>query len=103
MHQSEAAVARSRRIFARRAAARDRHVVELLHLFRRIALEADGAAVRGSCRFPVDRLCDAEGPAIVPIEEPRMARRSLIVDGLPLETEHAENLVVERLGPLEIA
>ena len=73
VHRAERAVAKAGRILARRPPIRNRDVVELLHLLRRIALEADGAAVRCACRFAVDRLGDAEGSAVMAIEESRMA------------------------------
>src|SRR3954465_4294550 len=59
------AVARAGCTLDRRAALRDRRVVELLQLFGRLALEADGAAVGMGRRLAVDRLRHAEGAAVV--------------------------------------
>ena len=66
------AVAQSRRVFDGGAAVRNGRVVELNHLFRRFALEANGAAVGKGRLFAVDGLADPKGVAVVSLEKPGM-------------------------------
>ena len=52
--------------------------MKLLCLLRRVALEADGAAVGGGGGLAIDRLADAEHVAASLIEEPHMTGRCLV-------------------------
>ena len=69
VHGTLLALAETGWILDRRASVGNRRVVELPHLLRRTALEADGPAVRGSGRLAVDRFADTEGSTVVPVEQ----------------------------------
>ena len=101
MHGAHGAFAQARRIFHGGAAVGHRHVVQLFHLFRGVALEADGAAVGAGGRLAVERLGDRQGVAVVAVEQPHDAGSGLVTDRLA-GAEHAEYRVVEPLGTFDI-
>ncbi len=78
VHCSHRAVTQARRVFNGFATMRDRRVVKFLHLLRRAASEANGAAVRTGRVFPVDRLTDAESTSCMPVEETDVTRSCLV-------------------------
>ena len=101
VHRPHGVVPRSRRVFDRDAAIRNRRVVEFTHLLGRFALEADGAAVGMGRRLAVDRLADTKGVAFVPVEEPGVPGARLVPHRLA-RPKRAEHGVVETLGPLDV-
>ena len=76
-------------------------VVEDLDLFGRVALEADGAAIGTGRGFAIDGFADAEGAAIVTVEEPRVACARLVAVRLA-RPERAQHRVVKALGSLDV-
>jgi len=57
--------------------------VELLHLFGRAALEAEGGAVGDGGGFAVDRLGDAEGAALVAVKQALVTVPEVFSNGAP--------------------
>ena len=72
----------------------NRCVVEFTHLLGGIALEGDGAAVGKGRRLVVDWFADAEGAAIVSVEESSVSGVRLIAQRLA-RSERSEHRVVE--------
>ena len=70
--------------------------MELLHLFRRVALECNRAAIGEGCLFAVDRLGEAERAAVVPVEQPHVARGRLVAHRFA-NTDRPEHCIVEFL------
>ena len=75
--------------------------MELPHLLRRRALEADGAAVGKGRRLIVDRLTDGKAVALVPVEEADVPGGGRVGHsrGRPERGEHG---VVKAPGSLDI-
>ncbi len=91
-----AALTRSRRVFAGRAAIRDPRGVERVSLLSRIHVEADGAAIAMSCGLPVDRSRNREKTRRTRIDIAVLVREART------DAQRAEHSVVELLGNLEI-
>src|SRR5688500_6307392 len=78
VHCPQAAFTQAWLIFVGLAAMRDRRVMEFLVLLRRVALEADGAAIGKSRPLTVDWLAHAKGASGMPLEEPGVAGTGLV-------------------------
>ncbi|OGB61140.1 MAG: hypothetical protein A3G29_06570 [Burkholderiales bacterium RIFCSPLOWO2_12_FULL_64_99] len=78
IHRAQATWARARRVLNGGAAICNGCVVKRMHLLRGSARKADGSAIRGSGWLIVDWLDNAEGVAIVTVEESRMAGLILV-------------------------
>jgi hypothetical protein len=101
VQRAQAAGAWARRVLDRHASVRHGHIMEALHLLRRMALEANGAAVGHRGRLSVDGLGQAEGAALMAVEQAHMARARHISHGLT-GTEYAQHRVVKALGALDV-
>ena len=97
----EVSFAQTRGLFDRSASVGDCSVVKLGNLFRGIALEPDSAAIGARCCFAIDRLADAEGDAVMAIEQSDMACVRFISDGFT-NAKYAEHRVIKAFRTLDI-
>ena len=74
----------------------DSYVVELLQLLRRLALEANSAAVARSCRLTVDGLTHAERRAVMPVEQTTLSGLVRVLNGIS-GAKHLQDGDVEAL------
>jgi hypothetical protein len=70
-------------------------------LFGRLALEGNGASICDAGLLTVYRLGNAKSAAVLPVEEPGVARARLIAQWFA-RSERAEHSVVEPLRSLDI-
>src|SRR5512133_2292649 len=101
VQRAQLAFTQARRLFDGNSAIRDRSVVELAHLFRRVALEANRGAIAKSRRLAIDRLTDAKRGPVVTIEKSRLPSVVLVPHRLP-GSEDTEQGVVELLRTLDV-
>src|SRR6266702_5942282 len=84
------------RVLASLATAGEAGRMPRIDLFRRIAGKADGAAIGRRCSLAVDRLRNGEHASLGDVED------AIAIDPGGPHFERAEQLVVERLGLVEV-
>ncbi len=69
---------KARRVLNRFSAMHHSDIVELVDLLRRVTLKADGAPVRKTCTFVIDRFTHDESSAIESVEKSGMTSLRII-------------------------